>query len=117
MTMNRIRTAAVAAAAAAVCVVMAAPASAAPTRDNNPNAGAFTVTCPSGVLSGSAGPGKPLLIEGGGIAVLRGLVATESGEVFLEPNPGIAKRGVLEQCTYVSPFDGVTYTAFVQRVP
>ena len=117
--MTNIRSRTMAAIACAVaCVGLAAPASAAPTRENNPNAARFTVTCPSGAFTGSGSPGGALLIEGGGVVVLHGLVITATGEIRVKLNPGLSRRGVLEECTYESPFrPGTVLTAFVQLVP
>jgi hypothetical protein len=117
MTSILSRTIAATAACAALCVGMAAPASAAPTRDNNPNALDFTVTCPSGVIRGSGAPGGALIIEGGGVAVLQGLVVTETGEVVQKTNPGLSRRGVLEECTYVGPVTKTPFTVYVLLVP
>jgi hypothetical protein len=90
---------------------------AAPTRENNPNAAVFTVNCPSGTLVGSAAPGGALLIEGGGVAVLQGLVNAQTGDVVFPVRPGLARRGVLEECTYTSPFPPFrSFIAFVQIV-
>ena len=113
----RTRALVVSAGVAVFALLPTANASAAPTRESNPNAATFTVMCPSGVITGSGAPGGALLIEGGGVAVLQGLVNTQSGEVVIPVRPGLSGRGVLEECTYVSPFSGTAFTAFVQIVP
>jgi hypothetical protein len=114
--LHRTRALGVWAAAAGFALLPAAHAAAAPSRDNNPNAAVFTVFCPSGAITGSGAPGSALLMEGGGVAVLQGL-SRPSGEVVIPVKPGLDRRGVLEECTYVSPFRGDTFIAFVQIVP
>jgi hypothetical protein len=113
---NRTRASVVSAGLAALALLPATHAHAAPTRENNPNARVFTVTCPSGAIVGSGAPGNALLVQGGGVAVLQGLVRP-SGEVVIPVNPGLSSQGVLQECTYTSPFTNEVFTAFVKIVP
>jgi predicted secreted protein len=70
--------------------------------EDNPHAQTITLTCPFGQVTGTAVQGSSLIIEGGGLAILQGLIAADNGEVFIPINPGLERTGRLVQCTYFS---------------
>lgn len=100
--------------------LVAAPATAA-TADiqNNPNAFTLTLTCGSRQFTGTTAGSSALQLEGGGVAILAGLVDDqgETGEVIVPINKGLSRNGSLEECTYFSPRLQRILTASVLFVP
>jgi hypothetical protein len=83
--------------ALAISTPAVTPALAGP--ENNPNAQTITITCPFGQLTGTTAGGASLMIEGG-LAILQGLTAADTGEVLVPITPGLEQTGQLVQCTY-----------------
>lgn len=79
---------------------------------SNPNARSLVLSCPQGTVTGTAAAGSSLLLDGGGVAVLQGLMSAD-GRVLLPVNPGLERNGRLVRCTYDSPNAGPGAVAFV----
>lgn len=85
--------------------------------EDNPHAQTITLTCPFGQVTGTAVSGSSLLIEGGGLAILQGVIAADTGEVLGTINPGLERIGRLVQCTYFSERRQQQIIAYVIFVP
>lgn len=105
----------------ALSVLALVAATAAGAADNK-NSDTFDIHCTvdggtvtlTGTLMGGAG--SALHIEGGGISIAMG-VKTVSGQVILEPNPGLSKQGKLVECQFTVPGQPEDLVAFAFFAP
>jgi hypothetical protein len=84
----------------------------------NKNTVTFTINCGGfGTFTGSlpGGAGSALHLEGGGVAIAKGVIELD-GTVVVPVNPGLERQGKLVQCRFTFPGEPERI-AFVLFVP